>query len=166
MRSLFLALLLSLPLAPLHADDQATSQYLSLDTRLLAKPAAFAKSLGKLKKGMLVHALAPKNGYVKVQVDLGDESKTGYLPLRALQKSKPKLTASTHTSSDASSEEVAAATKGFNKQVEADLRDKDTKGGYDKLDKGLERSTVEDPRGSTEAFREKGKLGEFKEGGE
>jgi len=150
----------------LHAADQATRQFLSLDARLLAKPAAFAKSLGNLKKGMAVWAQTPKKGYVQVRVDLGEDSKTGYLPMRALQRSKPSLMASTRRSSDASSEEVAAATKGFNKQIEAGLREKDTKGGYVKLDKALERSAMEDARSSTEPFREKGKLGEFKEGAE
>lgn len=166
MRHLILGLLLSLPLAaPLRAADEPTKQYLSLDARLLAKPAAFAKSLGSLKKGMAVMAEKPKNGYVKVSVALGEDKKTGYLPQRALQKTKPKLVASTRKTGDASSEEVAAATKGFNKQVEAGLREKDSS-GYDKLDKGLERSAVAEPRESTESFRLKGDLGEFKEGGE
>jgi hypothetical protein len=155
------ALILS---ASLHAE--ATKQYVSLDgTRLLSKPAAFAKANATLKKGTVVWADAAKNGYVKVKVEATDA--TGYLNVRALQGSKPKLTASAKKSGDASAEEVAAATKGFNKQVEADLRkDGKSEGGYDKLDKLIERSKVEDPQTGGEGFREKGQLGEFKKGGE
>jgi hypothetical protein len=150
--------------ASLHAE--ATKQYVSLDgTRLLSKPAAFAKANATLKKGTVVWADAAKNGYMKVKVDATEA--TGYLNVRALQASKPKLTASAKRSGDASAEEVAAATKGFNKQVEADLRnDGKNEGGYDKLDKLITRSKVEDPQGGLEGFREKGQLGEYKKGGE
>lgn len=169
MRSLFAALLLGLLLtSPLAADEgKAVKRYVTLDgTRLLKSPAAFSKAVTTLKKGQAVMAAPSKNGYVKVSVDLDSGTKTGWLPLRAIQDNKPKMTASAKVSTDASAEEVAAATKGFNKQIETDLRAKDSKGGYDKLDKGLERTTVDDPAGSTQTFREKGKLGEFKEGGE
>jgi hypothetical protein len=150
--------------ASLHAE--AIKQYVSLDgTRLLSKPAAFAKANATLKKGTVVWADAAKNGYVKVKVDATEA--TGYLSVRALQAGKPKLTASAKRSGDASAEEVAAATKGFNKQVEADLRkDGKNEGGYDKLDKLITRSKVEDPQGGLEGFREKGQLGEYKKGGE
>jgi hypothetical protein len=159
--ALILALLAS---ASLHAE--ATKQYVSLNgTRLLSKPAAFAKANATLKKGTVVWADAAKNGYVKVKVD--DGGATGYLNVRALQASKPKLSASAKKSSDASAEEVAAATKGFNKQIEADLRkDGKSEDNYGKLDKLIERSKVEDPQGGGEGFREKGQLGEFKKGGD
>ncbi len=155
--------------ASLHA--QATKQFVSLDgTRLLSKPAAFAKANGNLKKGTVVMADEAKNGYVKVRVTDEDsklDGSSGYLSVRALQKGKPKMTASAKKSGDASAEEVAAATKGFNKQIESDLRKNgDNEAGYKKLDALLARSKVEDPQGGGEGFREKGKLGEFKEGGE
>ncbi len=161
MRSTLLALALSA--ASLHAD--ATKQYITLDgTRLLSRPAAFSRAVKILKKGTAVMADIPKNGYVKVSV--GD-TVSGYLSVRALQRSKPKLTADAKASGDASAEEVAAATKGFNKQIEANQRRPgDNEKNYAKLDKLVARSTVEDPEGGLEAFREQGKLGEFKEGGE
>ena len=164
MRTWALSLAL-LAAASLHAE--ATKQYVSLDgTRLLSKPAAFAKANATLKKGTAVMAEAPKNGYVKVKL-LNEDGTSGYLSVRALQAGKPKLTANAKKSSDASSEEVAAATKGFNKQVEADLRkDGKSEGSYEKLDKLIDRTKVEDPQGGLEGFREKGQLGEYKKGGE
>src|SRR5262245_38834962 len=119
MRTWALSLLL-LAAASLRAE--ASKQFVSLDgTRLLSKPAAVAKPVATLKAGTLVWADAAKNGYAKVKVD--ESGDTGYLNVRAFQKSKPKKSlASAKKSGDASAEEVAAATKGFNKQVEADLR--------------------------------------------
>jgi len=146
---------------------EATKQYVSLDgTRLLSKPAAFAKANGTLKKGTTVWADAAKSGYVKVKVEGGSlDGKTGYLSVRALQKSKPKLLSSAKKSGDASAQEVAAATKGFSKQVEADLRKEGGSGdGYDKLDQLIARTAVEDPASATETFREEGQLGEFQKG--
>lgn len=162
-KTIYIALVL-LVSASLHAE--ATKQYVTLDnTRLLSKPTAFAKAKATLKQNAVVWAEAPKNGYAKVRVDATDE--TGYLSVRALQKTKGKSMANAKKSSDASAEEVAAATKGFNKQVEADLRkDGKNEGGYDKLDKLEKRSTVEDPQSNTESFREKGQLGEFQKGAE
>ena len=163
MRSLALAAFVLLS-ASLHAE--ATKQFVTLDnTRLLSKPTAFAKSKAILKQGAAVWADAPKNGYAKVKVDATDE--TGYLSVRALQKTKPKSLANAKKSGDASAEEVAAATKGFNKQIEADLRkDGKNEDGYNKLDKLEKRSAVEDPQSNTESFREKGQLGEFQKGAE
>ena len=155
--------------APLGAAGQpkTTSLYVTLDnTRLLSKPSAFAKKLKTLKAGIMVKAEAPKNGYVKVTVPLGEDTVSGYLSVRALQKDRPKLTAAVHKSGDASAEEVAAATKGFNKQIEADLRSQDSGDGYQKLDQALSRTAMDAPLDKLEGFREKGKLGEFKEGGE
>ena len=148
----------------LHAE--ATRQFVSLDnTRLLSKPTAFAKPNATLKQGTVVWADAAKNGYAKVKVDA--TGATGYLSVRALQASKPKSLAAAKKSSDASAEEVAAATKGFNKQVEADIRkDGNSEAGYNKLDKAIGRTKIEDPQSNTENFREKGQLGEFQKGAE
>jgi len=65
--------------------------------------------------------------------------------------------------SDASAEEVAAATKGFNKQVEAEYKKKNAKLDYDQVNSLLERTAFENPKENLEGFREKGKLGEFSE---
>jgi hypothetical protein len=162
MRSLILCTLVLL--AGALAADELKSQYITLDnTKLLAKPAAFSKTMKTLKKGMLVKVGKAKNGYVQATLPMGDDSVTGYLPVRALQDKRPSMTANAKKSGDASAEEVAAATKGFNKQIESDMRASSTGDGYKRLDKAIERTTVEDPAGQTETFREKGKIGEFKE---
>jgi hypothetical protein len=143
---------------------ETTSQYITLDgTKLLAKPAAFAKVVKALKKGTLVKVEKAKNGYAKATVPMGEDTVSGYLPVRAYQEKKPSMTASAKKSGDASAEEVAAATKGFNKQVEAEMRAGSGASGYDRLDTAMERTKMEDPNGQLEGFREKGKLGEFKE---
>lgn len=163
----YLLMLLLATALPLAAAEELTSQYVSADgTRLLSKPQAFAKAVKTLKRGTLVKAGKPKAGYLKVTVPMGEDTVSGYLPLRAVQKSRPSLTAKARKSGDASAEEVAAATKGFNKQVEADLRQSGGNAGFDSLDSALARTKVEDPMGGLEKFREEGKLGEFKEGGE
>src|SRR5882757_9358660 len=114
-------LLLCLALPGLLGAD-AVKRYVTLDgTRLLTKPAAFSKSLGTLHKGDSVMAEKAKNGYYKVKVTSGNLSQVlGYLSSRALQENRPKIGVMASKGSDASAEEVAAATKGFNKQVEAE----------------------------------------------
>ena len=168
MRSLLLFLGLGLGLAcatALPAADQAQRRYICVDgTRVLSRPAAFAKTVVKLRKGMSVAAAAPVHGYVRVSVDLGKGTLTGYVPARALQESRPKLGSGAQASSDASAQEVAAATKGFNRQIEANLRASDTQGGYAKLDQALGRSGFGDPVDGLEAWRSQGKLGEFQGG--
>jgi hypothetical protein len=166
--SLLLGLALAVPLGAAGGPSQTTTQYVALDnTRLLSKPNAFAKPIRILKKGMLVKAETPKNGYVKVTVPLGEDTVSGYLSIRSLQNRKPKLSAAAHASADASATEVAAATKGFNKQIEAELRRGDKADAYAKLDAALARSAVEDPENTLKDFRKKGRLGEFfKEDGE
>lgn len=161
MRSLILVLL-ALPLG-LNAD--AVKRYVTLDgTRLLSKPAAFSKSLGTLHKGDVVMAEKARNGYYKVKVTQGNLNQvSGYLSARALQENKPKIGVMANKGSDASAEEVAAATKGFNKQVEAEYKKKNAKLDYDQVDTLMSRTQFENPKENLDGFREKGKLGEYSE---
>jgi hypothetical protein len=166
MRNAILALLMAVTGA-LGAAAPETAQYVALDgTRLLSKPAAFSKSLATLKKGQIAWTTTAKGGYLQARVVLAQGTLKGWLSLRSVQKSKPRMTASAKKSGDASSEEVAAATKGFNKQVEAGLR---AEGGKDRdyaaLDKVLARTAFPDAEAKTGPFRQKGKLGEYQEGG-
>lgn len=158
-------LLFCLCLPGLLPAAEAVKRYITLDgTRLLSKPAAFSKSLGSLKKGDTVMAEKAKNGYFKVKVSSGELSQiSGYLSSRALQASKPKIGVLASKGRDASAEEVAAATKGFNKQVEAEYKKKNAKLDYDLVTTLEERTAVENPKESLEGFRENGKLGEFSE---
>ncbi|HTB34663.1 MAG TPA: hypothetical protein VK842_07350 [bacterium] len=166
MRSLGWALAACLCLlSAAHADDTAQRRYVCVDgTRLLSRPAAFSKSLARLRKGQSLAASAPSRGYVHVSVDLASGTVTGYIPARALQDSRPKLDAGATASSDASAQEVAAATKGFNRQIEANLRASDTKGGYLKLDQALGRTGFSDPVAGLADWRSQGRIGEFQGG--
>jgi len=167
---LLLPLLLACTLlAPaLRADDDGGfTRYVVLDgTRLLATPSAFGRTLSKLAKGQSLRAWSAKTGYLKVAVTVGGTPKTGYVALRSLQEHRPRLSSNLSASSDASATEMAAATKGFNQQIENDRRAKDSSGGYARLDLGLARTKVADPMGATTDFRRQGSLGEFKEGGQ
>lgn len=168
MRSLGWALAACLCLvSPAHADDTAQRRYVCVDgTRLLSRPAAFSKSLARLRKGQALAAVAPSHGYVRVSVDLASGTLTGYVPARSLQDDRPKLGSGATASSDASAQEVAAATKGFNRQIEANLRASDTKGGYVKLDQALGRTGFSDPVGGLADWRSQGRIGEFQGGGQ
>jgi hypothetical protein len=143
--------------------------YVTLDgARLLAKPAAFSKSYGSLKLGQLVWAEHAGHGYYKVSVSsfetLGLKKGKGYLSGRALQEERPRIGSVARKSSDASAEEVAAATKGFNKQVEAQYKKDNASLDYDLVSKLEERTRISDAQASLKDFREKGKLGEFAAG--
>jgi hypothetical protein len=166
MRSLGWALAACLCLvSTAHADDTAQRRYVCVDgTRLLSRPAAFSKSVARLHKGQALVAATPSHGYVRVSVDLASGTVTGYIAARALQDDRPKLDAGATASSDASAQEVAAATKGFNRQIETNLRAADTKGGYMKLDQALGRTGFSDPVAGLEGWRSQGKLGEFQGG--
>ena len=152
---------------PLRAQPAAPLiRYVELDgTRLLATPSAFGRTLAKLPKGTVLRAWPAGIAYLRVSVSVGGAAKQGYIALRSLSERRPRLTANAHASADASAQEMAAATKGFNQQIEDDRRAKDTTGGYKRLDIGLARTRFDHPLAETEAFRREGGLGEFKEGG-
>jgi hypothetical protein len=163
MKALSLAFLLLAGALP----AEALKRYVTLDgTLLLSKPAAFSKNFGKLKKGQAVMAEKLPNGYYKVRLLLPEgverEHSSGYLSGKALQANKPKIGVAAK-SSDASAEEVAAATKGFNRQVEAEHGKANAKLDFELVSRLEERTKVEDPKGSLEEFRKDGKLGEFSE---
>ena len=161
MLRILLALLVT---AGLHAE--ATKQYVTLDgARLLSKPQAFSTSYGTLKRGQTVYAEKAKGGYLKVLVIALEGQKLrkteGYLQKQAIQKNRPRLTSKYTQSKDASAEEVAAATKGFNKQVEAQYKKDNAALDYDQVTKLEERTLIPDPQTSLKEFRKKGKLGEY-----
>lgn len=167
MRARHLILSLCLSLSGL-VEAAAVKQYVTLDgTRLLAKPTAFGRSYGKLKKGTAVFTEPGPGGYLKARIESGSGNSlaqlTGYIHKNGVQKNSPRLSAKGGASKDASAEEVAAATKGFNKQVEAEYAKGNAQLDYGKLDTLIERSRVADPAASNEGFRKDGKLGEFSE---
>lgn len=133
--------------------------------RLLSSPSSFSKTVAKLDAGQLVLANSQSTkGYHAVMVKGGkSDGKKGYLSRMALQPSRPRIVYSTKRSQDASAEEVAAATKGFNKQVEAKYRKGNAKLDYDQLDRLIERSDENTDSKSHQTFRKEGKLGEYAE---
>ena len=146
---------------------EATKQYITLDgARLLAKPQAFSASYGSLRRGQVVWAEPAQGGYLRVRVEKQEgqslRATMGFVSKNALQKNRPRLGTSYVQSKDASAVEVAAATKGFNKQVEADYA-RDKKLDYGALDAALARS--QGAGVGLEAFKQAGKLGEFAGGG-
>lgn len=162
-----LGLALSLGWAlPLRAQAPVI-RYVELGgTRLLATPSAFGRTLAKLPRGAVLRAWPAGIAYLRVSVTVGGSVRQGYVALRSLAEHRPRLSADAHASTDASATEMAAATKGFNQQIENDRRAKDTTGGYKRLDIGLARTGFAHPLAETEAFRRDGGLGEFKAGGQ
>ncbi len=165
-----LLIILALFCAANAARAEGVKRYIQGEgVRLLAKPTAFAKSYGTLKKGQIVWAEKGPNGYFKVRVEPIDgqelAQELGYISGRALGSSKPKMQASARKGGNASAEEVAAATKGFNKQVEAQVRSQNAKLDFDLLDRLLQRTQETDPNSATEGFRKSGQLGEYATGG-
>lgn len=156
-----LAATLALAAASVPAKGTKDTRFVSVGkTRLLSKPMAFSPAVATLDAGDAVQVLAEKGGYL--QVDVG--GRTGWIPARAVQKTKPAIGYSAEKTSDTSSEEIAAATKGFNSAVEAEYAGAHPEARYDLLDQLEKRTAVADPVASLEAFRREGKLGEFAPG--
>lgn len=156
-----LAVTLALAAVSVPAKGTKDTRFVSVGkTRLLSKPMAFSPAVATLDAGDAVQVLAEKGGYL--QVDAGGT--TGWIPARAVQKTKPAIGYSAEKTSDTSSEEIAAATKGFNSAVEAEYADAHPEARYDLLDQLEKRTAVADPVASLESFRREGKLGEFAPG--
>lgn len=154
-----LALLLLLP-TPISAGSSTETRWVTVgETRLLSAPRAFATSLATLDAGDAVVVVGKKGGYLQVKVG----GKSGWLPERSLATERPKIGASRSGRSDASSEEIAAATKGFSSEVESEYSGSHPNLDYKALDRLEERTAVADPLGSLEAFRREAKIGEFAE---
>jgi hypothetical protein len=84
----------------------------------------------------------------------------GFLPANSVAEAK-SFSASSLVSR-VSESDMAAATKGFNPEVEKRNRKENAKLRYDLMDKAEAMSTVADPMQTTTAFREEGRLGEFR----
>src|SRR3954469_1789378 len=113
-------------------------RYVSVsDTRLLARASAFAPTVARLKAGSAVAVTAKSAAYLKVTAG----GKTGWIPLRAVRTTRPRIGYSATKGSDATSEEVAAATKGFNSEIEGQHKKDNPQLDYVRLDK-LEARTL------------------------
>jgi hypothetical protein len=155
------ALVLAQAAAPWRLDAAKEVRYVSVtDTRLLARPMAFSPALATLDAGDAVTVLGQSGNYLQVEV----RGRTGFLPARAVQADRPAIGYSRRRTTDASSEEIAAATKGFSSEVEAEYRRDNPRLDYGLLDRLEARSGYRDPIAELAAFRREGKLGEHAEG--
>jgi hypothetical protein len=162
MRFALTFLLLSLSF-PAVAAEKKDYRYITISgTRLLAKPSAFSATITKLASGTKVWVVKTQGAYLYIST--ASAEKPGWIASRSVQSTKPRITAGAKGSSDASAEEVAAATKGFNSQVEAKYSKDNPKLNYGQLDALEARTAFPDPMEGLKDFRQKGKLGEFSEG--
>lgn len=161
MRRTLLAILLLLTPIPIFADNQSNKpdiRYVSVSgTRLLSRHSAFSRTIDKLEAGTQVTVIKKYGSYLKVKTT----DTQGWIAAHSVQTKKPRIGYSDKKTSDTSSEEVAAATKGFNSDVEGQYKKDNPKLDYDQLDKLEARTAVADPLKDLVDFREKGKLGEF-----
>ncbi len=133
----------------------ADNMYITVEkAKLLDKPNLFGKQLGQLKYGDKVNVQNHEGAFFQCQY----QGKTAYIHQSALTKKEIKLTADTkerHAGDD-----VAAATKGFDEQVEksyqqsGDLR-------FDRVDLIEKEALKTDFSSQGTNFRKIGKLGEF-----
>ncbi len=153
------ALLVVLAAPPrLDAEKSKDVRFVSVAaTRLLAKPMAFSATVARLDAGEAVTVVAESAGYLQVEAD----GKSGWIPALSVQKEKPAIGYSARKNTDTSAEEVAAATKGFNSDVEEEYSKQNPKLDYHQLDRLEGRTAIKDPVTTLERFRKEGKLGEF-----
>jgi hypothetical protein len=158
----YLIVILFLALAfPSLALAKQDIRYITFSgTRLLEKPSAFSKTLAKLNAGASVMVVKAQGAYLYVTTG----EKPGWIAVRAVQAAKPKIGSSAKASTDASAEEVAAATKGFNSDVEAKYSKDNPALDFKQLDRLIDRTFMADPLEQLKDFRQKGKLGEFSGG--
>ncbi len=146
----------------LPALAAAEIQYVQVEkTRLLTKPSAFSSAAAKLAYRTRVEVLGRRGAYVRVKSAAG----TGYVSASALSVKQPRFS-SRLSKEYVSSDEVALATKGFNAQIESEYRRKNPALPYAILDRLEAKTTYSDPLQHFRAFRQTGKLGEFRTGGE
>jgi SH3-like domain-containing protein len=125
-------------------------------TNLRKEPKFYSPTIVVLKAGESVEKIETKGDWFKVKTTKGT---IGWLHSSAVQTKKLRL-ASTDKSlrSSASAEEVAMASKGFNKQVEDSYKAKHGDVSYAWVDRML-KLTVSAKQ--IESFLKRGKLGEF-----
>ncbi len=126
-------------------------------TRLLQRDFAFSRTLARLKAGQEVRVLQTRGDYDLVLAG----SRRGWIPLMALKGHRPQIGYSSQAGGQASTEEVAAATKGFNSDVEAEYKARNPSLDYSQLDRLEALTRFADPLDELRGFRRSGRLGEF-----
>lgn len=153
----YIILVYFLWILPLQAD----TGYISVEkAKVQEKPNLFSKVLGNLPYGSKVEYNKQKKGAF---YSLMFNGKTGYLHESALNKKKITVTSANKTRT--SSDEITAATKGFDEGIESSYKTSHTQLRYDRLDKAEMMTFQPNFQSSGMSFRKLGKLGEFKTGG-
>ena len=125
-------------------------------TNLRKEPVFYADTIVVLKAGEAVEKVAEQNGWYKVKTVKGIQ---GWVHSSAVSsKSFDLLALGQTTKTGASAEEVALASKGFNKQVEDAYKAKHKDANFAEVDRMLRlKVTPEQLR----RFLERGKLGRY-----
>lgn len=124
-------------------------------TNLRKEPMFFAQTLATLKAGDTLEKLGEQAGWIKVKTAAG---LVGWVHSSAVQAKKFSLLAMDKSlQTKASTEEVALAAKGFNKQVEKNYKTRHASLSYAWVEKMLQ---IKISAAQIQNFLKKGKLGE------
>ncbi|OQX52158.1 MAG: hypothetical protein B5M54_09575 [Candidatus Aminicenantes bacterium 4484_214] len=137
----------------------AETLLVKVQTTVLRKsPQFYATVIGSLKYGDQVEKIAEENGWVKVKTA---DQVEGWLHSSAVETKKIRLLAMNQIlKTEASSQEVALAGKGFTKELEKAYREKNKGLNYAAVDKMLR---VKVSLADLKKFLQEGKLGEWSE---
>jgi uncharacterized protein YgiM (DUF1202 family) len=125
-------------------------------TNLRKEPAFYAATIAALKAGETVEKVAEQDGWYKVRTGKGIE---GWVHASAVSaKSFDLMALGKTTKTGASAEEVALASKGFNKQVEDAYKAKHADADFAAVDRMLRMKVNPE---QLKRFLERGKLGRF-----
>ncbi|HHF43561.1 MAG: hypothetical protein DRI99_06700 [Candidatus Aminicenantes bacterium] len=125
-------------------------------TSLRKRPEFYAPVVAKLYYGQKVTKLAEEGGWVQVRTD---DCLVGWLHSSAVETKKIRLLAMNQTlKTEASSQEVALAGKGFTKDLEKAFREKNKGLNYAQVEKMLR---IKVTLSELKRFLREGKLGEW-----
>jgi len=125
-------------------------------TNVRLEPKFYAASLATVQAGGSLEKISDKDGWIQVRTSDGT---TGWIHSSAIETKKFSLTGTdANMKTQASTSEVALASKGFNKSVENSYKAKHGEANYAAVDL-MERFKVNPS--AVEDFLKKGRLGEF-----
>lgn len=118
-----------------------SAQIMSVTAReavMRATPTALGKVAAKLGYGDKVEIIETKGSWNRIRTDSNQE---GWIHSASLTKKAVKMSSAGAVDTGASSGEVSLAGKGFNSQVEAQIRNADNAAAFSKVDE-IEKLTV------------------------
>lgn len=125
-------------------------------TYIRKEPKFYASTIKMLKAGDAMEKVSEEEGWFKVLLPDGTE---GWIHSSAVEKKSFSLLAINKTlKKDASADEVALASKGFNKQVEQTYRERNKEADFSGVDR-MEKIKIDLEQ--IKKFLQEGKLGEY-----